>query len=67
MLLFKANVYYVCFSLSLVCVPFSTALSLDNFFILGLCGGPLSMVRFVWTLECDRVACVACADPLNIP
>ena len=67
MFLFKVNVYYVCFSLSLVYVLFSTALSLDNFFILGLHGGPFSMVEFVWTLEYDRAACVACVDPLNVP
>ena len=63
----RANVYYVCFSLSLVWVPFSAALSLGNFFILGLRGGPLSTVGFIWTLECDRAACVACADPFIIP
>ena len=67
LLLYRANVYYVCFSLSLVWVPFSVALSLGNFFILGLHGGPLSMVGFVWTLECDRAAWVACADHLIIP
>ena len=65
--LYRANVYYVCFSLSLVWVPFSAALSLDNFLNLGLRGGPLSMVGFGWTLECDRAACVACADPFIIP
>ena len=65
--LYTANVYYVCFSLSLVWVPFSAALSLGNFFILGLRGGPLSTVGFIWTLECDRAACVACADPFIIP
>ena len=48
-------------------MPFSAALSLGNFFILGLRGGPLSTVGLVWTLECDRAACVACADPLIIP
>ena len=57
--LYRVNVYYVCFSLSLVWVPFSAALSLGSFFVLGLRGGPLSMVGFVWTLECDRAACVA--------
>ena len=67
LLLYRANIYYVCFPLSLVWVPFSAALSLGNFFILGLRGGPLSMVGFVWTPECDRAACVACVDPLNIP
>ena len=67
LLLYRANVYYVCFSLSLVWVPFSAALSLGNFFILGLRGGPLSTVEFIWTLECDRAAWVACADPLIIP
>ena len=64
---YRANVYYVCFSLSLVWVPFSAALSLGNFFILGLHGRPLSTVGFVWTLECDRAACVACADPFIVP
>ena len=73
----RTNYYYTeqmfitfVFPLSLVWVPFSAALSLGNFFILVLHGGPLSMVGFVWTLECDKaacVACVACADPLNIP
>ena len=56
LLLYRANAYYVCFSLSLVWVPFSAALSLGNFFILGLRGGPLYMVGFIWTLECDRAA-----------
>ena len=65
--LYRVNVYYVCFSLSLVWVPFSAALSLGNFFVLGLCGGPLSMVGFIWTLECGRVACVACVDPSIVP
>ena len=65
--LYRANVYYICFSLSLVWVPFSAALSLGNFFILDLRGGPLSMVGFTWTLECDRAACVACVDPFIIP
>ena len=46
---------------------FSAALSLGNFFILGPGGGPLSTVGLVCTLECDRAACVACADPLIIP
>ena len=67
LLLYRANVYYICFSSSLVWVPFSAALSLGNFFILGLHGGPLSTLGFVWTLECDRAACVACVDPLTIP
>ena len=67
LLLYRVNVYYVCFSLSLIWVPFSADLSLGNIFILGLCGGPLSTVGFVWTLECDRTACVACGDPPNIP
>ena len=67
LLLYRANVNYVCFSLSLVWVPFSAALFLGNFFILGLRGGPLSTVGFVWTLECDRATCVSCVDPLNIP
>ena len=65
--LYRVNVYYVCFSLSLVWVPFSAALSLGKFFILGLRGRPLSMVGFAWTLECDRAACVACVDPFIIP
>ena len=65
--LYRANVYYIYFSLSLVWVPFSAALSLGNFFILGLHGGPLSMVGLIWTLECDRAACVACADPFIVP
>ena len=65
--LYRASVYYVCFSLSLVWVPFSAALSQGNFFILGLRGGPLSTVGFVWTLECDRTACVVCVDPFIIP
>ena len=55
------------FSISLVWVPFSAALSLDNFFILGLRGVPLATVGFIWTLEWDRAAYVACADPLNVP
>ena len=59
MLLYKVNVCHVCFSLSLVWVAFSAALSLDNFFILGLCGGPLSTVGLVWALECDRATCIA--------
>ena len=63
---YTSNVYYICLSLSLVWVPFSAALSLGNVLILGLCGAPLSTVGFVWTLECDGAACVACADPLNI-
>ena len=67
LLVYRANVYHVCFSLSLVSVPFSAALSLGNFFILGLCGGPLSTVGLVWILECDRAACVACTNPLIIP
>ena len=67
LLLYKVNVYHIRFSLSLVWVPFSAALSLDNFFILGLRGGPLSTVRLVWALECNRATCVACADPLIIP
>ena len=54
-------------TLSLVWVAFSAALSLDSFFILGLRGGPLSTVRLVWTLECDRATCIACADPVIIP
>ena len=65
--LYRANFYYICFSLSLVWVPFSAALSLGNFFVLGLRGRPLSTVGLVWTLECDRAACVACADPFIIP
>ena len=65
--LYRVNVCYVCFSLSLVWVPFSAALSLGNFFVLGLRGGPLSTVGFVWTLECDRAACVACVDPFIVP
>ena len=65
--LYRVNVHYVCFSLSLVWVPFSAALSLGSFFVLGLRGGPLSMVGFVWTLECDRAAYVACVDPFIIP
>ena len=67
MLLYKVNVYHIGFSLSLVWVAFSAALSLDSFFILGLHGGPLSTVRLVWALVCDRAACVACADPLIVP
>ena len=67
MSLYRVNVYYICFSLSLVWVPLSGALSLGSYFVLGLCGGPLSMVGFVWTLECDSAACVACADPFIIP
>ena len=59
--------YHIYFSLSLVWVPFSAALSLGNFFILGLRGGPLSTVGLVWALECDRATCVACAYPLIIP
>ena len=56
--MYNINVYHICFSLCLVWVPFSTALSLDNFFILGLCGGPLSTVRLVWALECNRATCI---------
>ena len=66
LLLYKVNVYHVYLSLSLVWVPFSAALSLDNFFILGLHGGPLSTVGLVWALECDRATCVACVDPLIV-
>ena len=65
--MYKVNVYHICFSLSLVWVAFSVALSLDSFFILGLLGGPLSTVGLVWALECDRAACVAYMDPLIIP
>ena len=67
MLLYKVNVYHISFSLSLVWVAFSAALSLDSFFILGLRGGPLSTVGLVWALECNRATCVACADPLYHP
>ena len=67
MLLYKVNVYHICFSLSLFWMTFSAALSLGNVFILGLRGGPLSTVGLVWALECDRATCVACADPLIIP
>ena len=66
MCLYKVNVYHIGFSLSLVWVAFSAALSLDSFFILDLRGGPLSTVRLVWALVCDRAACVACVDPLII-
>ena len=66
MLLYKVNVYHIGFSLSFIWVAFLAALSLDNFFILGLCGGPLSTVRLIWALVCDKAASVACVDPLII-
>ena len=67
MLLYKVNVYHIGFSLSLVWVAFSAALSLESFFILGHHGGPLSTVRLLWALVCNKAACVACADPLMVP
>ena len=66
MLLYKVNVYHISFSLSLVWVAFSATLSLDSFFILGLCGGSVSTVRLVWALVCNRATCIACADPLIV-
>ena len=62
MLLYEVNVYHIGFSLSLVWVAFSAALSLESFFILGHCGGSLSTVRLLWTLVCNKAACVACVD-----
>ena len=67
MLLYEGNVYHIGFSLSFVWVAFSAALSLESFFILDHCGGPLSTVGLHWALVCDKAACVACADPLIIP
>ena len=66
MLLYEVNVYHIGFSLSLVWVAFSAALSLKSFFILGCRGGSLSTVGLHWALVCDKAACVACADPLII-
>ena len=67
MLLYEVNVYHIGFSLSLVWVAFSAALSLESFFILGHCGGSLSTVGLLWALVCDKAACVARVDPLIIP
>ena len=63
----KFTVYHIGFSLSFVWVAFSAALSLESFFILGHCDGPLSTVILLCALVCDNSACVACADPLIIP